>query len=233
MLKALKLHSYYTIVTQKLHNSYTVLSLSYTIITQELHNSYTNITQIRLTTVYCVCRIAFIVKRVIKEVGLDIMETLKINLVSTSTKTNKAAQMRKIMPLIEERINSGLSHQEIVEILNKSGLEISLITFRRNLYRYRDKQKEIGAINPVVNNLDGNPQNINTENKAPAKFESEAEQENILPVEVKEEEEIKQEIKQENNSGSYEDVTQYLDSHNRNSTAKRYTSRRSNPLRKK
>ena len=49
------------------------------------------------------------------------------------------AQVRRLLPKIEAAIASGASHEQIVETLRESGIEISLLTFRSALYRARAK----------------------------------------------------------------------------------------------
>ena len=49
------------------------------------------------------------------------------------------AQIRRLLPKIEAAIESGASHEQIVETLRESGIDISLATFRSALYRARKK----------------------------------------------------------------------------------------------
>lgn len=49
------------------------------------------------------------------------------------------AQIRRLLPKIEAAIASGATHEQIVETLRESGIEISLLTFRSALYRARAK----------------------------------------------------------------------------------------------
>jgi hypothetical protein len=49
------------------------------------------------------------------------------------------AQIRRLLPKIEAAIDSGASHEQIVETLRESGIDISLATFRSALYRARKK----------------------------------------------------------------------------------------------
>ncbi|MGH6910296.1 MAG: hypothetical protein ACREEG_08930, partial [Phenylobacterium sp.] len=48
-----------------------------------------------------------------------------------------AARLRRLMPQIDRRISEGISHEAIVVALKAEGLDVSLNTFRSNLYRYR------------------------------------------------------------------------------------------------
>jgi len=49
------------------------------------------------------------------------------------------AQIRRLLPKIEAAIDSGASHEQIVETLRESGIDISLATFRSALYRARKR----------------------------------------------------------------------------------------------
>jgi hypothetical protein len=49
------------------------------------------------------------------------------------------AQIRRLLPKIEAAIDSGASHEQLVETLRESGIDISLATFRSALYRARKK----------------------------------------------------------------------------------------------
>ena len=61
------------------------------------------------------------------------------------------AQIRRLLPKIESAIENGASHQQILETLCESGIEMSMATFRSALYRARNKagqdsrKKESGA----------------------------------------------------------------------------------------
>lgn len=57
-----------------------------------------------------------------------------------------AARLRQLMPEIERRLsNREITHQQIVEQLNKEGeFGITLATFRTNLQRYRAQKRKTG-----------------------------------------------------------------------------------------
>jgi hypothetical protein len=57
------------------------------------------------------------------------------------TASSKSARLRGLMPLINRKINEGVSHADIVNALSEVGLTVSLETFRTNLYRYRREIK--------------------------------------------------------------------------------------------
>jgi len=50
-----------------------------------------------------------------------------------------AAQVRRLLPKIEAAIDRGATHEQIVETLRESGIDLSLLTFRSALYRARAK----------------------------------------------------------------------------------------------
>ena len=49
------------------------------------------------------------------------------------------AQIRRLLPKIEQAIEAGATHEQIVETLCESGIELTLATFRSALYRARKK----------------------------------------------------------------------------------------------
>jgi hypothetical protein len=49
------------------------------------------------------------------------------------------AQIRRLLPKIETAIESGATHEQIVETLRESVIDISLLTFRSGFYRARAK----------------------------------------------------------------------------------------------
>lgn len=63
-------------------------------------------------------------------------EDLRTRINALSGRTT-AAKLRAIMEDIDRKVREGVSHEDIVQTLRESGLEISLATFRGNLYRYR------------------------------------------------------------------------------------------------
>lgn len=54
----------------------------------------------------------------------------------------KAAQTRKVMPIIEAQLKAGVRRQAILDVLKSQGIEISMETFKSYLYRYRKSLKE-------------------------------------------------------------------------------------------
>jgi hypothetical protein len=48
-----------------------------------------------------------------------------------------AAKLRGVMEDIDRKVREGVRHQDIVDALTEAGMEVSLGTFRMNLYRYR------------------------------------------------------------------------------------------------
>ena len=49
------------------------------------------------------------------------------------------AQIRRLLPKIEAAMESGASHEQIVETLQESGINLTLATFRSALYRARKR----------------------------------------------------------------------------------------------
>lgn len=64
-------------------------------------------------------------------------------LIETIEVKTQAARLRAIMPDILRRIDEGVSHEQIVEALNRGGqFDLNLGTFRKYLYRYRKKLRQ-------------------------------------------------------------------------------------------
>lgn len=61
----------------------------------------------------------------------------------------KAARVRAVMPVIEERIAAGVRIADILTILQDSGIDISKATLNTYLYQYRKKHKPVGRQGPV------------------------------------------------------------------------------------
>lgn len=55
---------------------------------------------------------------------------------------NKTQELRKILPIIEQFVGAGMPLKKFVDILNISGMEISLFTFKTILGRLRKEKKE-------------------------------------------------------------------------------------------
>jgi len=64
---------------------------------------------------------------------------LKSSVSNLQAKT-KAAKLRALMPVIEAKVSEGVRHAEIILALNEQGFEVSEMTYRSYLKRYRQKQ---------------------------------------------------------------------------------------------
>lgn len=76
-------------------------------------------------------------------------------------KAAPAKQLRSKMAAIEKQLEDGMSHEEMVELLNSHGYELTLNTFRSILYRYRRKVasgKKVPASDVPPVNANGNLQ---------------------------------------------------------------------------
>ena len=73
------------------------------------------------------------------------------------------AQVRRLLPKIEAAIERGATHEQVVETLRESGIEISLLTFRSALYRARAK----AAKHPGKGQTGGATQATTAAGKAP------------------------------------------------------------------
>ncbi|MBU4610318.1 hypothetical protein IMZ29_07120 [Achromobacter sp. GG226] len=67
-------------------------------------------------------------------------------------------QLRGLLPAIDRRIADGVSHQEIVALLANHGLNISVPTLRKRLYRWRKaNQPSASSAAPATPRLDPAP----------------------------------------------------------------------------
>ncbi|MGZ5198250.1 MAG: conjugal transfer protein TraD [Telluria sp.] len=53
---------------------------------------------------------------------------------------SKAAKVRQLLPLIEQKIDEGVSMRAILEVLNEGGMDLTENTLKSSLYRARKKQ---------------------------------------------------------------------------------------------
>ena len=62
----------------------------------------------------------------------------------------KAAQIRQVMPIIEQQLKAGVRRQAILNVLKEQGIEISMETLKSYLYRYR-KSVKAGTVEAPAN----------------------------------------------------------------------------------
>lgn len=62
----------------------------------------------------------------------------------------KAAQIRQVMPIIEQQLKAGVRRQAILNVLKEQGIEISMETLKSYLYRYR-KSVKAGTVEASAN----------------------------------------------------------------------------------
>jgi len=70
---------------------------------------------------------------------LDAAEAALDRLAARLANPSIGAQIRRLLPKIENAIEAGATHEQIVETLCESGIDLSLATFRSALYRARKK----------------------------------------------------------------------------------------------
>ncbi|PAJ87802.1 conjugal transfer protein TraD [Burkholderia ubonensis] len=56
----------------------------------------------------------------------------------------KAAKVREVMPVIEQRIAAGVRIADILKTLRDGGIELTAATLKSYLYRYRKKGRTVG-----------------------------------------------------------------------------------------
>ncbi|MGY2353991.1 hypothetical protein ACW9H6_22160 [Pseudomonas sp. SDO528_S397] len=61
----------------------------------------------------------------------------------------KAAQIRQVMPIIEQQLKAGVRRQAILNVLKEQGIEIGMETLKSYLYRYRKALKAEGKSDAV------------------------------------------------------------------------------------
>jgi hypothetical protein len=56
----------------------------------------------------------------------------------------KAKRLQSLWPTIEEKLAEGVSHSEILGLLNESGFDLTERTYKSYLYRYRKRRRTTG-----------------------------------------------------------------------------------------
>lgn len=56
----------------------------------------------------------------------------------------KAKRLQSLWPKIEEKLAEGVSHAEILALLNQSGFELTERTYKSYLYRFRKRRRTTG-----------------------------------------------------------------------------------------
>src|SRR5450631_3985448 len=56
----------------------------------------------------------------------------------------KAKRLQSLWPTIEAKLAEGVSHAEILGLLNESGFDLSERTYKSYLYRYRKRRRTTG-----------------------------------------------------------------------------------------
>lgn len=57
-------------------------------------------------------------------------------------KRSPASRLSELMPVIDEQIKRGVSHEDILTTLHDGGINVNVHTFRTSLYRYRKSVRE-------------------------------------------------------------------------------------------
>lgn len=55
--------------------------------------------------------------------------------------TDRRAQLRAILPLVDQLVHRGVSHAKIVETLTNAGFPVTILSFRQALYRWRKRSR--------------------------------------------------------------------------------------------
>lgn len=81
--------------------------------------------------------------------------------------TSVSAQVRAMMPMIEEQIAKGVAHAEIVKALNDAGLSVAFTNFESILYRYRKKWGKSSRQTPSADTAAGTSTSIKPKPRQP------------------------------------------------------------------
>lgn len=74
--------------------------------------------------------------------------------------TKKSARFRKLLPVVEAKLEEGYSYEEVAEILNRDyNLDLTLGVFRNYLYKERKNQNKQAADNVLSKETINNPAN--------------------------------------------------------------------------
>ena len=62
----------------------------------------------------------------------------------------KARRLQPLWPSIEARLAEGVSHAEVLRLLNEIGFQLTVPTYKSYLYRYRKRRRTTGQLFPQV-----------------------------------------------------------------------------------
>lgn len=60
---------------------------------------------------------------------------------NTMSATDRRAQLRALLPLIDQLVRRDVSHAKIVESLKNAGFAMTILSFRKALYRWRKRSR--------------------------------------------------------------------------------------------
>ncbi|MFJ3465161.1 hypothetical protein [Achromobacter spanius] len=58
---------------------------------------------------------------------------------NTMSATDRRAQLRALLPLVDQLVRRGVSHAKIVDSLKNAGFAMTILSFRKALYRWRKR----------------------------------------------------------------------------------------------
>ena len=67
----------------------------------------------------------------------DALQQLPVN--------TKSRRLRDLWPVIEAKLAEGITHDEILRLLNESGFDLTERTYKSYLYRYRKRHRSSGV----------------------------------------------------------------------------------------
>ena len=96
----------------------------------------------------------------------------------------KAAQIRQVMPIIEQQLKAGVRRKAILDVLKEQGIEITMETLKSYLYRYRKSVKtgtvEAPASQPKLESAAAVPK-AQAEIPVPVSYDTNLENEELPP----------------------------------------------------
>ena len=66
----------------------------------------------------------------------------------------KTKRLNSVLPAIEQKLAEGITHSEILGLLNTNGFELTERTYKSYLYRYRKRRRTSGPASTPANKIE-------------------------------------------------------------------------------
>lgn len=106
------------------------------------------------------------------------------SLSENAEKKNKTALVAQYIDEIETALSSGLKRKDVIDELNKFGLNFSLSTFETSLKRIRLKRLSLQPQNPVIPKASPSPTSAPTTDKSQSRTLTESNSDSHDPAEL-------------------------------------------------